>query len=295
MSRDERRGLFRGAEFSRLLILAGLLVVGWPLVLYYGFARPRTPAPKPAPIASQPPLPPADEAPELADLRDQDWPSIRDDPAKAFLLGRVRETPAATLAAEARREVLPLNLLKNPKRFRGLPIHLDGYAAQVFAVDDIDPEVTPKRRLYEVWMRTLDHDQRVYPVCLISEAVPPSLPGGKDLGERIAFDGYFLKLVLYRAGDGVRFAPVLIGRLAHYPESADGAPRAGSRFWTFFPLVLLFGYVSVRVLFTLRKNLAPKRARGPGAPPAEHIEPERLEEWLRSPPPDGGGGGPREE
>lgn len=296
MSREEPRGFFRGAEFSRVVILGGLLAVGWPLVVYYGFARSR-PAdrPRPAPIASLPPLPAADPAPELAAVMDKEPAARRDDPAKALLLDRVRKTPPEALASAARREVAPIDLLRNPRRYRGLPIRLEGYASEVFAVDDIDPDLTPSGRLYEVWIRPEEHDQRLYPVCLVAETVPATLPGGKGLAERVAIEGYFLKLVVYRAGDGNRYAPLLIGRLAHSPGEAGERPRERSRFWTFLPLVLLLAYLSARMVFVLRKTLAPARAGRRVMARDDRIEPEVLDAWLRSPdpPPEGHGDEPR--
>ena len=266
------------------MILAGLLLVGWPLALYYGFLRPKPEEARPAPIAALPPLPPPDEAPELASLVDVSPTSLKDQGAKSLLLDRVRSTPPSDLAKKARREVLPISILKNPKRYRGLPIHFDGYAAEVFAVDDIDPELTPKGRLYEIWIRTLDHDQRTYPVCLIVEDVPPTLPGGKNLEARIAFDGYFLKLVSYKAVDEMRFAPVLIGRLTHLVQQSKVPARSPSYLWTALPLGLLAVYVTARIFFAqrkIRRNLQNQGTRMIASGREDRIEPEALENWLR--------------
>ena len=46
MSKAEKRGFFRGAEFSRLLILAAMVAIGWPLVVHYGFTAKPTEKPK---------------------------------------------------------------------------------------------------------------------------------------------------------------------------------------------------------------------------------------------------------
>ncbi len=284
MSRDDPpKGFFRGAEFSRLLILAVLLLVGWPAVYYYGFARVRNPAPRPAPIASLPPLPQPDPNPVLAGLVDIKKVTREDDPSKAYLLEKTREAGDA-LSRQARREVLPVNLLKNPKRYRGVPIHFEGFAKQVFAVDDIPPELSPSGRLYEIWMTTLDHDQRGYPVSLIVEQVPPSLAGGRDVAERVAFDGFFLRLISYQATDGVRFAPMLIGRVTHFPEQSERPAKASSWFYTLLPVGLLVAYVVLRMIFNVRRVRRRLPARSPTADTSPPVDAKALQQWLESPP-----------
>ncbi len=285
MSKSEKGGFFRGAEFSRLIILAAMLAIGWPLVVYYGFATKKPEPPKTPPIASLPPLPPPDDDKAFAPVLDKTVRTFRDDDAMALLLERVRKTPPATLAASARREVTPLDLLQKPRRYRGLPIHLDGYAETVFALDDQDPAITPKKRLYEVWIKSSEFDQRMYPCCLILEDVPPSLPGGKNLGERVSVDGYFLKHLRYQAGDKERYAPMLVGRLSHL--QGEGTVKEASRpgYWTYLPLGLLFVYISIRVLFTIRKNLVAKNRKRQFFPPDDRIEPDELGQWLANPKP----------
>lgn len=282
MSQDDSRGFFRGAEFSRLLILAGLLLVGWPAVYYFGFAGVKPQPPRNDAIAKLPPLPQPDADPVLTQVRDVSPRAEADTPAKAYLLEKVR-SHGKTLSQISRREVLPVDLLRNPARYRGLPLHLEGYAKQVYAVDDIPIELSPSGRLYEVWMTTLDHDQRIYPVCLVLENVPASLAGGRDLAERIAFDGYFYRTIAYRAGDANRFAPLLIGRLVHYPELSQPVDTRRNWFWTLLPVGLLAVYLFLRFFFSLRRirrNIPATRSR---LERTDEIAPESLEAWLETP------------
>ncbi|MDB5350012.1 MAG: hypothetical protein JWN86_1259 [Planctomycetota bacterium] len=280
MSRSEAGGFFRGAEFSRLIILAAMLAIGWPMVVYFGFAARKPAAPRPTPIASLPPLPPADPDVAFKVVLDKTPRTARDDEALALLLERARETPAAKLAAEGRREITPVDLLKNPKRYRGIPIHLDGYAEIVYALDDQDPTLTPKKRLYEVWFRSLDFDQRMYPCCLILEDVPATLPGGKDLGQRVMFDGFFLKLLAYQARDTFRPAPMLVGRLTHFPGEGESKPTSKSRNWIYPLLGVVFAYIFLRVFLTIRKQFARKPEKRQYFPSSHEAEPGHLDQWL---------------
>src|SRR5262249_32036977 len=51
--------------------------------------------------------------------------------------------------------------------------------------------------------------------------IPAGLPGGRNLSERITFDGYFLRLLAYDAADVPRYAPWLVGRLYLRPEPQE--------------------------------------------------------------------------
>lgn len=277
----EGRGYFRGSEFSKLLILAGLLAIGWPLVIYYGFVSRPAARPAPRPIVEQAPLPPPDPAPEMVGIIDIRPRTFRDDVPMAYLLKKVRDDPPPGLSKTARAEILPADLLRNPKRYRGLPLRLEGYAHQVFAHDDEDKDVVPGGRLYEVWFRSDEHDQRLYPCTLWVENVPKTLPGGRGLEERVAFEGYFFRLLSYTAGDAARFAPMLVGRIAHRPgESAAPRPRSESRLWIFLPLGLLVVYLSVRMAFAVRKTRRPGGNRSARAV-SDQIDPEDLDRWVR--------------
>ena len=280
MTREGRLSLFRGTELHRLVILAVFLLVCLPGVYYLGYANANRETPRPLPIASLPPLPPADTSPELAAIEDITRPVESELEARAFLLKRVRDTSPEALHKIARTEILPINLLKNPKRYRGLPIHFEGYANQVFAVDDIPKDVSPSGRLYEVWIRTLDHDQRIYPMALLMEDVPKTLAGGRDLSENVSFDGYFLKLNNYKAGDGVRFAPVLIGRLTHTP----GVVRERSSYWILYTVgILVIPYVFFRIVSVILKFTRPKPRRNWFPSETASMEPQALDAWLKDP------------
>ena len=71
----------------------------------------------------------------------------------------------------------------------------------------------------------------------VFEDVPEGFPAGGDVSERVVFNGYFLKLMSYQAGDVPRAAPLLIGRLGWSPSapasenSAEGHSSGWSSPW----------------------------------------------------------------
>ncbi len=283
MIRDEAPGFFRGSEFSKLLILAALVVIGWALILYYGLQGHAPEPEKAPPVATIPPLPPPDKTAEFARLNDKTIRSSLDGPALRVLLERTRTVPESSLASIARRDVLPVDMNKRPARYRGLPIHLEGFASKVFALDDEDTDLVPGGRLYEVWMRPAEHDQGIYPCCLLLEQVPPTLPAGRELDEPVSFDGYFLKLLAYRAGDTNRFAPMLVGRLRHNANASGPFKVKRSWVWTYVPVGLLMVYVTGRLFFRLRKSLPSMSRRPSSVPIQDQIDPHELGQWLADP------------
>jgi len=284
---DGDRSFFRGAEFSRLLVLGALVLAGVPMAIYYGYLNRGQPPVARVAAASIPPLPPADDAPEFALVRDDKPREVRDDDAIELLIRRVRDDTPPGLAITARREVRPADLDLRPKRYRGLPIRIEGYAQQVFVVDDQDKTVVPSGRLYEVWFYQ-DRDDKKLPCVLYTENVPPTLPVGQGLGERIAVEGYFLKLLAFPGSvprsDGkakLYHAPLLIGRLVHDPSVGGGVSNGErSRSWMLIPLGALIAYVAIRLVFMVRRSLRPRATLRRTNSPIDQIDPDDLGRWL---------------
>ena len=252
--------------------------------------------PRPPPPVDPRPLEP-DTSLAFKGLADKTPMGPRDNAAYKTLLDRARETPPDRLAKDARRDVFYTHLWERPDLYRGVPVHLEGTLLKVVPHPKVDPVFSPKEKLVEAWFTT--PESRPLPYVAMIEDVPPGLPIGADLNERVAFDGYFLKLLRYVAGDADRAAPLLIGRLRRL--SADGtpavpaAPAAGKPSWN-LPVILVVAalavYVATRVAFQVRRVLAP-HARRPGRSspgrPTEEIAPEALSEWLASVPEEGEG------
>ena len=293
MSRARRSSLFRGSELPRLLILAAIALAGWPMVVL--FAQGRKPdEPPPAPPVAASGLTPvvADEGVEFQAVVDKAPMQARENAAYAALIARSRATPPAELQAQARRDVLFAHLWERPERYRGVPVHIEGTALRVLTYE-VNPAMAPSGRIFEAW--TYADDNRQFPYVLAFDEAPPGLVVGPDLFLKVAFDGYFLKLLAYPAGGKLRAAPLLVGRLqlkASPPPPA--APMVGVREWSrrygFLVLfALLFGYIGLRAYFQFRRALAPTR-RTLALPERDlrprEIDPVDLSRWLESLPDD---------
>jgi len=281
---------FRGSEFPRLLLLLAIVLAGWPMILLFarGGDDPRPAlAPPPAAAGLKPVV--SDAGIEFGAIVDKAPMRLREDAAYSILLRRARETPAGALAAESRRDLFWTHLWERPANYRGVPIHLEGTARRVLSYE-VNPELAPGGRVYEAWVYS--DENRMDPYVLVFEEPPPGLVIGAELFVRITFDGYFFKLLRYRAGDAHRAAPMLVGRLHATPAPAAAPPpmvelrNMTKRDGFVLAFVLLFGYIVVRAIFQVRKALAPRRAlAAPGRSLVnDDIAPADLSEWLRSVP-----------
>lgn len=290
--RPGRSGLFRGSELATLLLLGAIVVVGWPVILSY--ARPKAaPAPAPAPsgpgstVANLSPIVP-DSGIEFEALIDKTTMTSRDNPAYQILLQRIRDTKPADLRKAARRDVLFTHLLERPERYRGVPVHLDGTVLRVLTYE-VNPALAPSGRLFEAWLYS--DENRRFPYVVIFEEPPAKLPIGPDVRLRVSFDGYFLKLLRYVAGDSARAAPLLVGRL-RWEAPAPGSDRSASNWHgltgrnaVYLVLALAAVYLGARIFFAVRRYVVPKRrpsslARDDAPPPGD------VADWLRNLPDD---------
>jgi hypothetical protein len=277
--------MFRGTELPRLLFLIAVVLAGWPMFLLY--ARPQAddrPPPRPLPAAEVRPVVP-DEGIEFQALTDKRPIQLRESAAYGELLRRARETPAGKLASSSRRDILYTHLWERPKLYRGVPVHLEGTAKRILTYE-VNPELAPRGRLFEAWVYS--DENRAFPYVLIFEEPPADLPLGHDLFHRVTFDGYFMKLLSYQAGDNLRAAPMLVGRLHSMPPLAEApAPMVELRgFFRRHALVMVFGllfaYLAVRVFFQIRRALAPSRSRHDPSSIDRALPPDQVSEWLEN-------------
>ncbi len=271
-------GIFRGAELPRLVVLAVIMIAGWLYV--WSYLQARTEPVDPPPAASRPSSPiVADPSPEFAGLRDKTPLSFRDTAAYVTLLGRARGIDANALADQSRRDLLFTHLWERPERYRGVPVHLLGTARRVLSYES---KLARAGRLHEAWIFTPESQNHPY-VCIF-EDVPKGFPSGGDVSERVVFNGYFLKLMSYQAGDVPRAAPLLVGRLGWSPsEPTQQGSGRGSLFWMVLALGLMFVVSFSRWLWQMLRWLSPRSQGSPSVSrPAEEIAPEALSDWLNS-------------
>jgi hypothetical protein len=284
VSGDSENGLFRGSEFRTLMAWLAVLVVGWPLVIFWAVYQKQSRPARPAP-ASLASLPPPVDREELKGVEDLTPASPRDNPGYKLLFDWTRDIPAPDLAAKCRHDVVFSQLAENPARFRGMPIHLDGTARRISIQDEISKAIVPSGKYYEAW--TFTSDGQSFPYVLAFEQAPPGLPTGNSVSARLSFDGFFLKKILYVDGEKTRrWAPLLIGRVAYEPPaqaSSTFATFTGPVPWYAWPLGVLFLYVTLRVIFSVRRPFSPKplpRTKQPR--PTDEIDPDALADWVHS-------------
>ena len=107
-----------------------------------------------------------------------------------------------------------------------MPIHLLGTARRVLRFES---KLSKTGWLYEAWIVAPDAPK--FPYTCVFEEAPEGFPLGADVSERVVFNGYFLKIMKYQAGDVARGAPVLVGQIGWAPAAAPagGAPRRRNR------------------------------------------------------------------
>ncbi|WP_165219474.1 hypothetical protein [Aquisphaera insulae] len=286
MGDDDRRGFFRGAELSRFLVLAAIMVIGWVAVWQYVQARPQ--ADEPTPRAGGRPEPVvADRAPEFETVSDRTPLGFRDNAAYSYLLEKARDVSAADLAGRARRDILLTHLWERPELYRGVPIHILGTARRTLRYES---KLSRTGWLYETWIVT--PDERKVPYCCVSEEVPDRFPLGANVAETVVFNGYFLKIMKYEAADTARGSPLLVGKVGWEapPGAAGGEPVAppvpgGSMspriFWSLVVLGVIFLLSFSRWISQIRALLGSSRPSSTPAPrPTEEIHPADLASWV---------------
>ncbi len=166
-----------------------------------------------------------------------------------------------------------------------MPIHLEGTVKKVLA-DEVGHAMSPKGRVFSVWFYS--DENRSFPYVVVVEDPPPGLVVGYELNLRATFDAYFMKLLKYQAGDTTRAAPMLVGRMNVLPAQAEApGPMVELRDFTqkhglAILIVLLLGYVTLRVFFQVRKALTRPSSASAFRTSGEGLPPEEVAEWLRN-------------
>jgi len=276
--RGHSDGFFRGAELPKLLVLVAITVAGSILVWKYTHSLPE-PAVEPEPAARvAPPRVEPDKSPEFETVSDKTPIGFRDFAAYDLLLKRARETSAADLARQSHRDIYFTDLWERPEHYRGVPVHLLGNALRITTFES---KRSPQGRLYEAWVNT--HESQGYPYYCIFEDLPPGLPLGHDVAERVVFNGYFFKQMRYLAGKDVqRAAPVLIGRTG-WTRKPAAVHRDDTVFWMALVVAIMFVISLYRWIASLRRSLSPSsRAEALGHRPTEELDPTDLAHWVDS-------------
>lgn len=141
-----------------------------------------------------------------------------------YLLVQARKTSPEVLARLARKDLTFAHLFEEASKHRGEVVHVEG---QLRRLRKFDAPPLPAKEgvpiLYEGWV--FGDTSFGNPYCVVISEVPVQIEPSEKLDLRVACDAYFFKRYRYKAGDGWRDAPLLIGRtlsLTVQPEAAGG-------------------------------------------------------------------------
>jgi hypothetical protein len=145
-------------------------------------------------------------------LPDVDWTDPPEE-AKAYCLAlrTALATDGETLAKTARRDVTYAQLFNDPAKYRGEIIHVTGRLKRITAFDPPKLMTGEVPAIYECWLFDPEHLGE-NPICAVVAELPANLKPSADLNAPVSIDGYFFKRYRYKAQDGWRDAPLLIGR-----------------------------------------------------------------------------------
>ena len=277
---ERSSAFFRGSELPRLAILSVVMLAGWGI--FWSYAQ-KPPAPGRAP-AHRRGATEAGRRRSLDRVRDGHGSNADVVPRQRGLCaaaGSLAEQDTAELAVESRRDLLLTHLWERPELYRGVPIHILGSALRVLRYES---KLSKTGWLYEAWVMT--PEQRRVPYVCVFEDVPKGFPIGPDVSERVVFNGYFLKLMKYEAGDVTRGAPVLVGRIGWEPPESSAANDKGMNStlrWTLIGLGLMFVISHVAVDRPAPSPLhAPCPLESPKASPNDELDPASLSHWVQS-------------
>lgn len=213
------------------------------MILAFGKEEPKTPEPP-----NQPEPQPGREIPDISSPAGkpiktplEDLPFLmeslidldRDLPPSLYyhFLDKARQTEIESFLKDARHDITFSHLYKDPKqdpkKYRGQPVALSGIVRRALEFDIPDNAYGLKKR-YELWLYTEDSGK--FPWVVELTELPPGFPLGTEIQEKVDAAGYFLKLWAYRAQDGFRSAPVLLGHGLRWQRSDIARARFENQF-----------------------------------------------------------------
>jgi hypothetical protein len=159
-----------------------------------------------------------------------------------------RRVPAESFRKAARHDLTFAHLMgSDAPRFRGEVVHVEG---RLKRLRDIGPTTALRaegiEHLYEGWI--FSDLYAGYAYCVLFTELPADLAVAESLDRRVSFDGYFYKVYRYRAGDGVRRSPLLIGRTIKMPPVAEGPTPLSSEGGRSLQLIGVVTLVSLALL-----------------------------------------------
>jgi hypothetical protein len=148
---------------------------------------------------------------------------IRHEEGDAYykLLEHTRRVAASDLEQAGATDVLYINLMTQPDRFRGVPVTIHGDLWRLYEFQ-AGPNPYGFKTLYEAWIFTADSGKNPYRVVLTS--LPRDLEPGDNLRKPVQVTGYFFKREGYASSGGMHVAPTLLAQRVIPFRPTDAAP-----------------------------------------------------------------------
>jgi hypothetical protein len=137
-------------------------------------------------------------------------------------------------------------------------------------------------KVYEIWGTTNESQAWFY--CVLTAHLPPGLPVGSNVHERVSFAGYFFKVMGYHAAgagpkDKALPAPVFIGRISWKPAAPLPRPNDDPPWlWWLAGVFIVFAVLRLGLWFfgrskTQRESLPIMKRNEPSSA-------DNLQDWL---------------
>ncbi|HEV3142910.1 MAG TPA: hypothetical protein VGZ47_03400 [Gemmataceae bacterium] len=158
------------------------------------------------------------------------------------------------LSQNARRE-LTFRRLFEPGRakYRGEIVHVEGRLKRLNWIDANEGLAKDDITLYEGWI--FDEAYFSNPTCVVFSELPIGLKPAEDMNVWVSFDGYFFKRYKYKAADGWRVAPLVIGRsiVVKKQPPAESSPTFRAYSIWLVPLGLILAVLMIGTALLLAK------------------------------------------
>jgi hypothetical protein len=197
------------AASNQPVTAAGMIQAGAGFNLWSGFTD------NPSPENSQvPPLVNLESVKDNTPIR-----SGEESLAYCEALVKAHQTSEQVFQRNATRTLSYANLYHEPEMHRGKVVHFEGRLRRLLRAEPpAETKLDGVKDTYEGWMFDAEH-YGANPLCVNFTELPEGLEPGDKLDIRVSFDGYFFKIYRYRAADGMRDAPLLIGHTINLKQS----------------------------------------------------------------------------
>lgn len=146
---------------------------------------------------------------------------IRHDEGDAFyrVLAHASRVPVRELEKAGATDVLYINLMTEPDRYRGERITIQGDLWRLYEFQ-AGPNPFGLKVLYEAWIFTADSGTHPYRV--VFTKLPKELEPGENLRKPVRVTGYFFKREGYASNGGMHVAPTLLAQrvIPYLPPNA---------------------------------------------------------------------------